>query len=144
MEKMKEKMVKYRPTFNEEYVAQSGVNEAFGDGVGLLIVRDQNIAFMVRHDGQAQVWAQSIHGSIVDIPVPPLSPATIERDGAEWTVGHPDQVVHLSFHGGQTAPSPQLRFSTLPNYLVIWDGWGRAVTTQLMTPDQRDAATPIP
>ena len=144
VESMKEKMVKYKPAFNESYVNNTNAQEAFGDGIGLLIARDANIAFMVRHDGQAAEWANSIQSSIVDIPVPPLTPATFEKDGAEWFVTAPEGTVHLAFKGGVTANSTELRFSEPPEYVVIWDGWGRSITSPFHTDNQREAATPVP
>ena len=141
---MKEKMAKYKPVINESYVASTSAQEAFGDGIGLLIVRDANIAFMVRHDGQAAEWANSLQSSIVDIPVPPLAPATFEKEGSDWVIAKPEGTVHLSFKGGETTKSTALRFSDPPEYVVIWDGWGRSVTSLFREENQREAATPVP
>ena len=141
---MKEKMAKYKPILNEGYVQTTHAQEAFGDGVGLLIVRDANIAFMVRHDGQAEEWARTIHSSILDIPVPTLPPAGFEKDGDHWIVTTPEGVVHIAFKGGVTTNATTLRFSEPPEYVVIWDGWGRSVISTFDTENQRAAATPIP
>ena len=144
VEKMKEKMFKYQPKVNEAFMTLTTATEAFGDGLGLIIARDQNIGFMVRHDGQAQEWARTLHASIVDIDVPRFEPATLKKDGNEWIVEHPEGVIHLSFQGGQTTHSPSLRFSEPPKYLVIWDRWGRAVRADLGATDQGVEATPMP
>ena len=141
---MKEKMDKYKPSANQLFIDETSVNEAFGDGIGLLIARDANIALMVRHDGQAREWAKSIHSTIIDIPIPPLEPATLEKHGEEWLVESPEGTVHLMFRGGVTTKTPQLRFSTPPDYVVIWDGWGRSVRSIFGTEHQGEAEVPVP
>ena len=144
VEKMKEKMEKYKPLINDDYVSETAASEAFGDGIGLLIARDSNVAYMVRHDGQATEWARSLQRSIVAEPRPPLPPVTFQKADSEWVVDAPDGTVHLAFKGGVTAESPKLRFSEPPEYVVIWDAWGRAVTSSFHTEGQRAAAIPIP
>jgi hypothetical protein len=126
---MKEKMVKYRPQANPEYLARFHVDDAVGDGIGLLIVRDNNLAFMVRHDGQANDWAATLHESIIDIPAPWPPEATFEKNQDIWLVAPDESIAHISFQGGQTATSPELGFITLPDRIILWDGWGRATVT---------------
>lgn len=133
---MQEKMVKYRPASNTEVQALLNVDVAVGDGVGLLIVQDKNLAFMVRHDGQAQEWAATLHESIIDIPAPWPEAAEFEKIEDVWRVVPNETITHISFKGGQTAPSPELGFETLPERIVLWDGWGRATVTDRSPPKE--------
>ena len=130
MAQVTEKMVKYRPGPNPEYIARFQVDEAVGDGIGLLIVRDNNLAYMVRHDGQATDWAATLHESIVDIPVPWPQPAILERSDGIWAISNEENIVHIAFVGGETVDTPELRFKSLPDRIVVWDGWGRATVTE--------------
>ena len=144
VEKMKEKMEKYNPVVNEEYVVETGASEAFGDGIGLLIARDSNIAYTVRHDGQATEWARSLQHSIVIEPKPPLPAVIFEKEGSDWVVVPPEGVVHLAFKGGVTANTTSLRFSEPPEYVVIWDEWGRAIASTFSPENQRAPDTAVP
>jgi hypothetical protein len=132
---MQEKMVKYRPQPNDEYRTRFQVDDAIGDGVGLLIVRNKNLAFMVRHDGQAQEWAATLNESIIDIPAPWPEPAVFEKHDDVWRVATNEAIAHISFQGGQTVATPELGFSSLPERIVLWDGWGRATVTDRTQPE---------
>jgi hypothetical protein len=75
-------------------------DEAWGDTTGLLIVREGNVAFQIRHDGHAADLARLLLSSIEDAPLAwPSSPH------ADW--------VHVQFIGGQAR--------------VGWDHFGRAL-----------------
>ena len=84
VETMKEKMAKYRPEPNEAFLVTTNTAMAYGDGIGLLIVRNQNLAFMVRHDGEAESWARTLHEATVEIPDPPLAPAVLAKEDNLW------------------------------------------------------------
>jgi hypothetical protein len=118
---------KEHPTFKEE----TQVDLALGDGVGLLIFRDKNVAVMCRNRANAGHWAQRLHSAIIDIPAPwPLAP-TLKSDALGWIPEAPESTVHLAFQGGQTDATPRLRFTKPPTRLIAWDGWGRAAATEI-------------
>ena len=143
-ETMKQKMVKYRPQANDAFQAMTHASMAYGDGIGLLIVRNDNLAFMVRHDGEAQSWALTLHEATVEITDPPLAPATLVKKDNVWNVEHSEDATHLAFQGGQTSQASELTFIVPPSRLILWDKWGRAVVSDLRGTDQGSTGTPVP
>lgn len=115
------------PTFKDE----NQVDLALGDGVGLLIFRDKNVAVMCRNRANAETWATRLHSAIVDIPAPWPQAPSLKSDPKGWSAQAPDSTVHLAFQGGQTDAKPSLRFTTPPTRLVAWDSWGRAAATDI-------------
>ncbi len=106
-------------------------DEAWGDGVGLLIVRDRNVAIQVRvHDPQqedARAVAQRMLAAIpvgaVDWPAPP---ALVQGAEGHWRVEAPGAVRVQFADGGVLTPDPtELVFSQPPGTVVAWDAWGR-------------------
>ena len=121
----------YNPQPHTTFKEENQVDLALGDGVGLLIFRDKNVAVMCRNRWNAGVWADLLHSAIVDIPAPWPSAPNLMPDSKGWVAEAPDSTVHLAFQGGQTDATPSLRFIEPPTRLVAWDGWGRAAATDI-------------
>jgi len=125
----------HKPQPNTTYATNPGVDEAFGDGEGLLIFRSANIGVISRNTADATAWADTIRNSIVSIGAPwPNPPELIIADGY-WTIEHPKGTSHVAFVGGQPDTSPALRFVKPPYRLISWDGWGRASWTEVAVPE---------
>ena len=121
----------YKPQAHPTFQEETQVDLAMGDGVGLLIFRDKNVAVMCRNRTNAADWATRLHSAIIDIPAPwPEAPSLISEPHG-WVPEAPESTVHLAFQGGQTAATPSLRFTKPPTRLVAWDGWGRAAATDI-------------
>ncbi len=107
-------------------------DEAWGDGTGLLIVRDRNVAVQVRvHDPlqeDAQTVAQRMlaaipDGAAADWPAPPV---LVQGAEGYWRVEAPGAVRVQYADGGVLVPDPTaLVFSQPPGTVIAWDAWGR-------------------
>ena len=128
-----ERLEAYKPTDHPTFKVENQVDLAMGDGVGLLIFRDKNVAVMCRHRAEAAFWATRLHSAIVDIPAPWPEPPTLVAGPKGWLPEAPESSVHLAFLGGQTTAAPELRFSEPPTRLIAWDGWGRAAATESLS-----------
>lgn len=123
----------YKPVRNPEFIEQNGVDFAMGDGKGLLIFRDENVAVMCRHRTDAQSWATLLHESIIGAPHPLLDPPTLVQEGAVWVPVLAENTVHFSFVGGAPIGTPKTQFASPPERMIAWDGWGRTAVTQVAT-----------
>jgi hypothetical protein len=123
---MRESMERYRPQHNPNYLARSAADEAWGDGIGLLIIRDDNVGIMVRNNGRAGYWAELLEIAIVDLDAPWPTPPALIAAGQQWTVETTPDVQHIAFEGGRLVRHGGLVFTQPPTALVAWDGWGRA------------------
>lgn len=118
-------------------------DQAAGDGTGVLLFRDGNVAVMVRSEAnEALTIAQSLQARIVDGP-PSFSLASLTRTGDGWAVVAPG-AAFIQTRGGGNIPCgnldpnmlPQTEFappaitpcvwSTRPDEVTVWDGFGRA------------------
>ena len=116
----------YSPTENRSFAAELGVDDARGDGVGLLIFRVGNLAAMSRHKSDASGWAKTLTTAVVAIDEPwPVEPSLAKTEDG-WVPIMDETIIHLQFSGGQTTNEPTLTFSKRPDRLVGWDQWGRA------------------
>ena len=115
----------YKPQPNSDFLELTGVDVSLGDGKGLILFRAKNLAAMCRHRSDASLWAKRLHDSIIEVSEPWPTQPTLHMANGLW-VPHPSETtVHLQFMGGQTAGTPDLRFTTKPDRLVAWDSWGR-------------------
>jgi hypothetical protein len=143
--RMRETMARFKPAPNPDFVANSLADEAYGDGAGLLIFRDGNVGVQVRNKKDAIVWAEIIQLAISDDPVPWPAPARLVPADGLWTVQAPADAAHIAFEGGRLARHQGLTFTAPPRVLVVWDQWGRAVRTELQSPDvSEDASITVP
>lgn len=96
-----------------------------GDGAGLLLFRDGNVAVMVRTDAQARSVAATLHAAIVDGPAPwPAAPSPALDAAGRWTVTvAADASVRVV--GGRPVPFQPGVYQELPDQIVVWDAWGR-------------------
>lgn len=103
-------------------------DEAHGDGVGLAIVRDGNVAMMVRAPRGARDIALQILGSMEEGEEAwPAAPALFQVEDGTWQVLAPG-AVHMAYEGGQLdLARPGLQFTRPPRAVVAWDSHGRAV-----------------
>ncbi|MSP55262.1 MAG: hypothetical protein EXR69_06625 [Myxococcales bacterium] len=109
----------------------TGVDEAAGDGVGALLLRDGNVGVMVRaEDETALAIAVSLQARIVD-GVLGLSMPTMQRVEDGWSLVAPG-AVYTQPHGGGNIPltlvgrgSP-LSWVVRPESITVWDAYGRA------------------
>ena len=118
-------------------------DQAAGDGVGVLLFRDGNVAVMVRSEaGAALAIGESLAARIVDGP-PSLSFATLQRDESGWTVVAPGAAFVQTRGGGviqcgnlpagalpaaELGPPPiqPCGWTTRPDDVTAWDNYGRA------------------
>jgi hypothetical protein len=106
-------------------------DEAWGDGVGLLIVRDRNVAIQVRvHDRSqedARVVAERMLAAIPEQTVDwPEAPTLVQGLEGHWRVEAPGAVRIQYADGGVLIPDPTaLIFSQPPGTVTAWDVWGR-------------------
>lgn len=121
-----EAMETYAPKQNPKFRESTGADEAWGDGVGLLIFQTENFAAMCRHTTNAEQWARVIHRSVVSVEDPWPAPPKLQASGAVWTAVDDPNRVHLKFVGGRTKTSSDLVFIEVPEKVIGWDRWGRA------------------
>ncbi len=118
-------------------------DQAAGDGTGVLLFRDGNVAVMVRSESnEALSIGQSLQARIVDGP-PSFSFASLKRTDDGWTVVAPG-AAFVQTRGGTSIPCgnfpagvladtqvgppaiEQCMWTTRPDEVTIWDGFGRA------------------
>ena len=121
----------YKPKANPKFIEETGADIAMGDGVGLVLFRDANIAVMCRHRSDADGWAKKLHTAISDVPWPWPDPPTLTGSGNGWMPTPDDTQIHLAFVGGTPDSTVELRFLTPPDRLIAWDGWGRSAVADL-------------
>ena len=121
-----EAMKVYAPEENPDFRNATGVDGAWGDGTGLLIFHQKNMAAMCRHTAAAERWAQAIQRSAVTVNEAWPNPPELQTEDGGWTPTPDPNRVHLQFVGGTTKVSPKLYFSEKPEKLIGWDQWGRA------------------
>ena len=123
----------YSPAENPSFAAELGVDDARGDGVGLLIFRLGNLAAMSRHRSDASGWARALTTAIVAIDEPWPAGPSLAKTAQGWVPIMDESIIHIQFSGGQTTKTPALTFSERPDRLVGWDQWGRAAVALSQT-----------
>jgi len=123
----------YKPKRNPNFIEHTDVDFALGDGIGLLIFRDENVAVMCRHRTDARSWAIQLHESITGEAHPPLEPPKLTQKGEVWVPVLGENTIHFSFVGGAPTASPETQFSAPPERMIAWDQWGRTSVTNLET-----------
>lgn len=115
-----------RQSFSRLIPDYSFADQAAGDGVGVLLFRDGNVAVMVRSEGDALARAQSLRARIVDNALP-LGTVTLLRVDDGWQVQAPG-AVHVDVQGGgNTAWGAALVYTQKPTSVTVWDAFGRAL-----------------
>ena len=111
--------------FNPEPIPDL-MDEAFGDGESLLIVRDGNVGILVHTNKNAMQWAELVQAAILDGVQPwPLPPMLTQTPSGNWVPTAVD-AVHTTYVGGSLVEGEGLVFWRPPRKLVVWDEWGRA------------------
>lgn len=98
-------------------------DEAAGDGTTLVVLRDGNVALMVRSEGSAGEVARRLHGAIVDGGPERLKPSLVVSGGT-WSLDAPGMVA-VRATGGRPVPFRTGSWTAPPSQLVVWDAWGR-------------------
>jgi len=129
-----ERLKQFKPKPNLDYANTTDVDEAFGDGVGLVLFRSGNIGVASRNRIDATVWADAVRQSIVDLDVPWPDPPRLIEGKDRWTIAASADIQHVAFVGGKPDNTAALSFYAPPYRLISWDGWGRAAWTDVDTP----------
>ncbi|MGB0640534.1 MAG: hypothetical protein ACPGTU_14445 [Myxococcota bacterium] len=124
--RMRESLSRYKPEANEDFLTTSGADEAYGNGLSLIIFRDGNVGCMVRHKEDVLPWAKALEDSIVDNGTAWPSAPKLKSSGDVWVVQEQQNTAHISFEGGKMALRPTLAFREKPSTLIRWDIWGRS------------------
>ena len=96
-----------------------------GDGQGLLVFRDGNVAVMVHTETNARGVADTLHAAIADGPTPwPPPPEPKQGADGRWTVTLPAGA-EIRATGGRPVPFQVGVYTELPAEIVVWDAWGR-------------------
>lgn len=113
--------------FTLELPALSGYgDEAWGDGVGVVIWRDGNVGVLVRAEGDAGQVATALLAAVVDDHSAwPAAPKLNAAGEGRWTVAAPG-AEHISVTGGRRSSPSRLIFREAPTSMVAWDAYGRA------------------
>ena len=126
----------FKPQPNPAYADIEGVDEAYGDGKGLMVFRAANVGVTSRNRIDATLWAEAVRQSIVDLDIPWPEPPTLSTEGKHWRIEKTPDIQAIAFVGGTPDKAPTLRFTTPPYRLISWDGWGRAAWKDLKPQDQ--------
>lgn len=101
-------------------------DEALGDGDGLLMFRDGNVAAQILVSAGARSWGDQLRSAIVnDGSAWPAAPRLEPQADGTWAAKIPSSST-LSASGGRIVPGQGDRFSEAPRELVLWDRYGRA------------------
>ncbi len=105
-------------------------DEAWGDGNGLLLVREGNVGLLIETTAGAHGWAEVLLGALQPGDGSwPASPALRAMPSGVWVAQTPGSV-HVSYMGGSldpsAAPGSPLTFERPPRRLVAWDAMGRS------------------
>jgi hypothetical protein len=120
-----------RESFSRPLADYAFADAAAGDGLGVLLFRDGNVAVMVKSNtDSALALATTLRGRIVDNAAPPAI-ATMRRTDDGWTIDAPG-AVHSRVVGGGNIPfaTPAAGgldgvYTARPTEITVWDAFGR-------------------
>lgn len=104
-------------------------DEARGDGDRIAAARDGNVGVMVVAVTGAADLARQALAAISDDRSSWPAAATLRADGDQWLVSAPG-AAHVQANGGRMARGADLRFTSPPHEVVVWDAYGRATATR--------------
>jgi hypothetical protein len=121
-----------RESFSRALPDYAYADAAAGDGAGVLLFRDGNVAVMVKSTTDSALpLADTLRARIVDNAAPPAI-ATMRRTDDGWTIDAPG-AVHTRVVGGGNIPFATAAagglfgvYTQRPTEITVWDAFGRA------------------